>query len=164
MRNRELHYVPITDPLQLPASQTQPSTIPLPWLANTLKPAIPQHPDPLDGTHSRPNPGNIMSLLRHALHRSVIKHPLERDLVGHELVVQPRFFHCGSHVHLVLDDVPNRLRRGADDVRPARGAGGEEEGAVGVFYYHGGAGGQGPFAWADEVVWGGDVALTLLVR
>lgn len=99
-----------------------------------------------------------MAAQAHVLDRRIVIRPLEADLVGDQLIVQARHGERFRRRRAAVEHVPQVLDRGSDNATAARGADGEVQGAVGVLDDGGGDGGEGAFARADVVCWGGDVA------
>lgn len=131
--------------------QRHAARISLSRLTHRSEGAIPKPLYSLDSADAQTHPHGLVTLLHHRLYRPVVKGPLKLHFVRDELVVQPWRREGLAHVHPVLEQTPGRLGRGADDAAPARGAGDEEDGPVGVLGNDRGDGTHGPFARPDVV-------------
>ena len=100
-----------------------------------------------------------MAQTPHESRRLIIVWILKTDRVRTQLIVQPRLRQRVLDTLALIEYVPEILDRGGDDAAAARRADDIVEGVVGEeFDDDRGDGAEGPFAGADEVAGGRDVA------
>lgn len=139
-------------------SYREPPRIDLSRLARRLERPVGQHPDGLRRALPRCHPGDVVAATLHKRDRVVVKGVLERDVVGDQLVVQPRLGQRFRGTQPLVEDVDDALHRGRDDATAACGAGDEIQRSVRMCHHDGRDRRQRPLTRSDVVGWRGHVS------